>query len=303
MPTIREILEVIAPIKFIGEQSTEIRELVRLDLPPTRADQIFWCKNSLLSNLRNISGGTVICGQGVEELPLQSHLNYIVVHNPRSAYLKIAGRFFMPAQDPPTVHPTAIIDPSAKIGQHVSVGAHVVVERGCVIGDHSRIGANTILYHDTIIGNNVTIGANCTIGGVGFGYELNEEGIYEAIPHLGNVVINDFVEIGNNTAIDRAALGSTLIHEHVKIDNLVHVAHGVKIGRNSLLIAHCMIGGSTEIGEKVWVAPSASLMNGISVGSDSVLGMGSVVTKPVAAGDVVVGNPGKVLRNKFKDTK
>jgi UDP-3-O-[3-hydroxymyristoyl] glucosamine N-acyltransferase len=106
-------------------------------------------------------------------------------------------------------------------------------------------------------------------------------------------VIEDGVEIGNNTTIDRAVLGSTFIRKNSKIDNLVHIAHGVEIGENSLIIANAMVAGSTSIGRNVWVAPSASIINKISVGDNSIIGMGAVVVRSVSEGQTIVGNPGK----------
>ena len=131
---------------------------------------------------------------------------------------------------------------------------------------------------------------------MGFGYELNEQGVYERIKHTGNVVIGDYVEIGSNTCIDKAVLGSTYIEDHCKIDNLVHIAHGVRIGRNSVIIANSMIAGSTVIGENVWVAPSASVLNKLKIADNAFVGMGAVIIRDVEQGDVVAGNPGKVLK-------
>jgi len=121
------------------------------------------------------------------------------------------------------------------------------------------------------------------------------------LPHIGNVLIYDKVEIGNNTCIDRAVLGSTIIHENVKIDNLVHIAHGVVIQENSLIIAHAMIGGSAEIGKNVWIAPGALIINKGKVEDDSVVGMGAVVIKKVDKRAIVAGNPAKFLKNIEKD--
>jgi UDP-3-O-[3-hydroxymyristoyl] glucosamine N-acyltransferase len=164
----------------------------------------------------------------------------------------------------------------------------------------NKIGHNNTIHKKTIIGNDVKIGSNNTIGGVGFGYEKNEFGKNEVLPHIGNVVIKNKVEVGNNTCIDKAVLGSTIICENVKIDNLVHIAHGVIIKDNSLIIANSMIGGSSIIGENVWVSPSVSIINKISVGDNSLVGMGAVVLKSLDQNTVSVGNPSKVIKTILK---
>lgn len=299
MTLLEEIIAVIKPIDVIGNRTGGISGLVRLDSAPSNRESLFWCKDQNLNQLSGIKAGVVVCGEKVRDFKLSSEVTALIVPNPRLAFLKIAQRFFPEPSEYTGIHPSAVISPTAHLGKNVCIAAQVVIESDCSIGDNSSIGPNTVLHRKTIIGKDVKIGANNTIGGVGFGYEINDEGVYEVIPHLGNVVIEDRVEIGNNTAIDRAVLGSTLIKEDAKIDNLVHVAHGVTVGRNTLVIAHAMIGGSTSIGDNVWVAPTSAILNGITVGSDSVLGMGAVVLKPVAAGDVIIGNPGRKLRNKF----
>jgi UDP-3-O-[3-hydroxymyristoyl] glucosamine N-acyltransferase len=133
---------------------------------------------------------------------------------------------------------------------------------------------------------------------VGFGYEKDEDGHYQVIPHIGGVLIEENVEIGNNTCIDRAVLGNTILKKNCKIDNLVHIAHGVIVGENSLVIAHAMVGGSTVIGDNVWVAPNAALINKITIGDNATIGLGAVVVKNVGENDTVIGNPAKPMIKK-----
>ena len=124
----------------------------------------------------------------------------------------------------------------------------------------------------------------------------DENGDFELIPHIGNVVIKDNVDIGNNTCIDRAVLGSTILEENVKVDNLVHIAHGVSVGRNSVVIANAMVAGSVKIGSNSWIAPSSSILNKKDVGDNSLVGMGAVVTKSIEDNTIVAGNPAKFIR-------
>jgi UDP-3-O-[3-hydroxymyristoyl] glucosamine N-acyltransferase len=152
-----------------------------------------------------------------------------------------------------------------------------------------------VIKKNTVIEANSSVGCNCTIGGVGFGYEKNSDGDFELIPHIGNVVLKNNVEVGNNTTIDRAVLGSAILHENVKVDNLVHIAHGVQIGRNSMIIANFMIAGSVIIGENSWIAPSSSILYKVVIEENVTVGLGAVVLKNVPKGDVIVGNPGRKL--------
>jgi UDP-3-O-[3-hydroxymyristoyl] glucosamine N-acyltransferase len=143
------------------------------------------------------------------------------------------------------------------------------------------------------LGKNVIIHPGAVIGADGFGYELNEKGERERFPHIGGVVIGDNVEIGSNTCIDRGTLGDTIIGEGTKIDNLVHIAHNVVIGKHCSIIAQAMIGGGTKIGDHVRVAPCACIRDGLTIGDGALIGMGSVVTKNVDEGATVYGVPAK----------
>ncbi len=135
------------------------------------------------------------------------------------------------------------------------------------------------------------IGEYTSIGNDGFGFYKGKR-----VPHRGNVLIGAGVEIGNNTCIDRAVVGSTIIGENVKIDNLVHIAHGVKIGKGSVIVAGAVICGSVIIGENVWVGANACIRQHLTIGDNAVIGMGSVVVKNVAANKTVCGNPAKELK-------
>jgi UDP-3-O-[3-hydroxymyristoyl] glucosamine N-acyltransferase len=182
------------------------------------------------------------------------------------------------------------------MGENISIGENVVIEAGSSIGDNMQIGHNTVLKKDTQIYAHVKIGANNVIGGVGFGYEYNADGAWELIPHIGNVVIEEGVEIGNCTCIDKAVLGSTILRKNCKIDNLVHIAHGVEIGENALVIAHAMVAGSVRVGKNSWIAPGALIINHIFIGEYTTIGLGAVVINDVADNQIVVGNPAKKLR-------
>lgn len=293
---IRDILKTIEYISFIGVDNYPVSKPYSLNDKHIDEYALYWCKDNLWEHIKDIHIGTVIVGRNTPKEYFSKYTNYIIVENPRGTFTEIINRYFKPAAIF-SVSNKSSISKESDIGHNVFIGDNVVVESGCVIGNNVRISHNAVILENTIIGDNVTIGANTTIGGVGFGYE-KINGKYELIQHIGNVVIKDNVNIGNNTAIDRAVLGSTIIEEGCKIDNLVHIAHGVHIKKNSMVIANAMIAGSVVIGENSWVAPSASVLNKINIGDDAVIGMGAVVIRNVNDKEVVAGNPSKLIKIK-----
>ncbi len=195
---------------------------------------------------------------------------------------------FDPAQNP-LIHPTARIAPDARIGPFTMIGP------GVTIGPRTRIGSNCHIERagigaDCIVANSVTIGR------YGFGYEDDPvTGETMQFPHIGGVVIGDRVEIGSSTCVDRGSIGDTVIGDDCKIDNLVHVAHNVRMGRRCKVIALAIIGGSVTLGEGAWIAPAAAVRDWRKVGAGAVVGLGAIVTKDVPEGETVVGNPAKPL--------
>jgi UDP-3-O-[3-hydroxymyristoyl] glucosamine N-acyltransferase len=147
----------------------------------------------------------------------------------------------------------------------------------------------------TTIAENVTIGFNNVIGRAGFGYARDTDGTLIPMPHIGHVFIQENVTIANNVCIDRAVVGLTVIGAGTKIDNLVHIAHGVKIGKNCLIVAGAVIGGSCEIGDNCLIGINASIKNKVKIGNNVTIGMGAVVLKDIPDGATVVGNPGRIL--------
>ena len=182
------------------------------------------------------------------------------------------------------IHPTAKVSKLSHIGEGVTIGENSCIDHFCVISDGVVIGRNCKIQSGTVIGED------------GFGYERDESGIPIKITHLGTVIIEDNVEIGNCTVIDRGTLGNTIIKKNVKIDNLVHIAHNVVIEDNSLIIACSEISGGVIIGKGSWVGPNSSIIQKVKLGSDSFVGIGSNVIKDVENFAVVAGNPAKIIR-------
>jgi len=236
----------------------------------------------------------IICDQSINFQAVTLEKSYIIVENPRLTFLRIVKHLFTEKKIA-QIHETAVIHPEACIGNQVSIGPNTYIGKS-LIKDNTEIHGNCYIYDNVFIGTNVVIQANTTIGSEGFGYQKNENDQWEKFPHIGGVIIEDKVEIGANSTIDRGTLGNTIIKKNVKIDNLVHIGHNVEIGENSVIIANSMIGGSTIIGSNVWIAPSSSLRDGLDIGNSAFVGLGAVVTKNIPNNEVWVGNPARKLR-------
>ena len=297
MIKLSDILNILKPQKVFGEVNRDISSMKSIeDFKLFDDNSICWINSRNIKVIEQIECGTVICSN-FDNLEVNKNCTIIIVEDPRKAFAKVMNVFFI-EEEPIGIHKSAIIDRTVKIGKNVSVGPNSIIEKLCVIGDNVIIGANNVIKRKTIIDENVKIGSNNTIGDAGFGFEKDEIGMYKKIQHTGSVYIQKNAEISNNVCIDRAVLGRTIIGENSKIDNLVHIAHGVKIGKNTLIIANTMIAGSSTIGDNVWIAPSSSILNKISINDNSVIGMGTVVLKDVEKNSIVAGNPGRELKKK-----
>jgi UDP-3-O-[3-hydroxymyristoyl] glucosamine N-acyltransferase len=298
MILLSRIIESISSLEFVGDKSQEISNIVSLKDLGSDDSLLSWCSLKNENLLSTISSGTIICHVETSKDLFNSNCNYILVENPRFVFKYVLESFFYTNTVEYTIEKSAVIHPNSRIAENVKIGHNVVIEEGVEIGSNSEINHNSVILKNSKLGSYVKVGCNCTIGGAGFGYEKNEFGNNEFIPHIGNVVLEDFVEIGNNNTIDRAVMGSTLLKKHVKTDNQVHIGHGVVIGENTLLTANVTFSGSVTVGENVWAAPSTTFINKINVGDNAYTGLGAVVIKDVPDNAVIVGNPGRVLKIK-----
>ncbi len=210
----------------------------------------------------------------------------LVSESPRLDFARALGYLekragFSWSDAPPAIHP------SVQIGKYV------------VLGNGVTIGEGTVIHHHVVIGDEVQIGRNCVvkscavIGEDGFGFERSLQGDAVRLPHIGKVLIGDHVEIGSLTTVCRGTLADTVIEDGAKIDDHVHIAHNVHVGRHAFVIACAEVSGGVKIGERAWIAPNASVLNQLTIGDDAVVGLGSVVVKHVPNGTVVAGNPAR----------
>jgi len=244
----------------------------------------------------------------VSESNLLAGKNGIVVENPRLAMAKILKIFETQDNRPSGIHSSAIIHKSAKIGENVSIGAltvigentqigkvstihnSVTIGENVVIGTNVEIHAHVAVYSNVKIGNDAIIDMGAIIGSSGFGYET-ADGIHHKIPQIGSVVIANNVEIGANCTVDRGTITDTIIGEGTKIDNLVQVAHNVKIGKGCLIAAQTGISGSVEIGDYCIFAGQVGVNTGIKIGARSIFIGQTGITKSLPGGKVYSGMP------------
>jgi UDP-3-O-[3-hydroxymyristoyl] glucosamine N-acyltransferase len=238
---------------------------------------------------------------------------YILVPDAYVGFLMLLKLFSPPAQDyiggvsdKAVIHATAKLHPSVKIaplvyiGPDVEIGENTMIYPGVVLLKDVRVGADCILYPNVsvregcIIGNRAILNNGCVIGSEGFGFAPKGE-IYIKIPQIGNVIIEDDVEIGANTTIDRATLGSTIIRQGCKLDNLVQIAHNVVLGKNSVMAGQSGIAGSTEVGEHATFGGQVAIIGHIKVGKNVSVGGQSGVSKDTEDNAVLFGSPAMPL--------
>jgi UDP-3-O-[3-hydroxymyristoyl] glucosamine N-acyltransferase len=244
----------------------------------------------------------------------RSDISYIEVDSPEKAFASVIITFFSPELKLTGIDKTAFVDPTTSLGKDVALGKNVVIGTNCVIGNNVKIFHNTVLLDnvgigdDSIIFQNVSVREDCkigkkviihagaVIGADGFGYQKDEKGVYHKVPQIGNVVIEDDVEIGANTTIDRAALGSTIIKKGSKIDNLVQIAHNVSVGNNTVISAQTGVSGSVKIGNNVILAGQVGLAGHLEIGDNVILVAQSGVSKSISKPGVYFGTPAKEFK-------
>lgn len=202
-------------------------------------------------------------------------------------------------EDDVTIEPSAVVGPAAVIGRGTIIGAGAVVGSGCSVGRDCRIGSHVTLQH-AIIGNAVILHPGVRIGQDGFGYSAGRDGIAKVV-QIGRVIIQDNVEIGANTTVDRGAIRDTVIGENTKIDNLVQVAHNVRIGRNCLVAGHVALAGSVTLGDGVVIGGQTGVNNHVTVGAGAQIAAISSVAGDVPPGARWGGTPAKPVRDWFRE--
>jgi len=289
--------------EVVGDGSVILTGIAPADAA-SAGDLTFAEKPSYLAAAEASQASAILVPQGFESATKV----LIRVKNARIAIAKVLPLFFPPETHAAGIHASAVVDPTAQIDATASIGPHCVIGAGVTLGKNtvlmggnhigrdSKIGddvclhPNVVLYARTQIGNRVTIHAGTTIGSDGYGYVF-DQGQHRKMLQVGNVVIHDDVEIGSNTSIDRGALGATVIGQGTKIDNLVHVAHNVVMGRHCLIMGQVGFAGSTQLSDYVVIASQSGIAGHLKLGTQATIGAKSGVMRDIAPGETVLGYP------------
>ena len=279
--------------ELFGDGSFSIQGAATLE-EATERELSFFHNMKYIASLQNTKANVILIPQHTNGTPLPTGKTLIRVSNPQWAFAQILRLIDeqRPPHHPAGIHPKAHVEPTATIGQGT------IIYPGCYIGHNVRIGANCLIYpnvvlrEDTQVGDRVIIQPGAVVGSDGYGF-ATKDGTHHKIPQIGRVVIEDDVEIGANVAIDRGTTGETRIGAGTKIDNLVHIAHNVQIGRNGLIVAQVGISGSTKVGHNVTLAGQVGIVGHLSIGDGAVIAAQSGIMNDVEAGALMFGSPAR----------
>lgn len=286
-----------------GDPHIEIKGVSGID-KARKGDITFLSHQKYVKDLEQCKASAVIVNKDIDTpIPL------IIVKNPYLAFAKLLEAFYPEKPYSKKIDTNAVLGKDVKLGEEITIfpfvyvgdnvelGDRVVLHAGVFIGDGCKVGDDTVIYPNVSIYENVRIGkkviiqSGTVIGSHGFGFVKQEDGSHYKIPQVGTVSIEDNVELGANVCVDRANIGETIIREGTKIDNLVHVAHNVSIGRNTLLVAQVGISGSCEIGDQVILAGQVGVGDHVKIGDNSILIAQAGVVQDVPPKAIQSGSP------------
>lgn len=246
--------------------------------------------------------------QDLQNQANERNIAWISTENPRLLFAQTIALFYQPFRPQPSIHPSAVIDPSVILGENIYIGANVVIEKNVIIGDHSCIMPNVVIYPDVKIGTNTVLHSNCTIhershignncvihsgaviGAEGFGFVPTPQGWYK-MEQSGYILLEDGVEIGCNSAVDRPSVGITKIGKNTKLDNMVHIAHSCQIGENCAMAAQVGLAGGVIVGNNVILAGQVGVANQAIIGDGAIASAKTGIHQNIAPKEVVSGYP------------
>jgi UDP-3-O-[3-hydroxymyristoyl] glucosamine N-acyltransferase len=287
-----------------GDEDVEIVRVTGID-EAGPGDLTFVSNRKYVSHIKSTRASAIILGEDIPPVKIPS----LRTDDPYLAFARALEIFYVPIRPDVGIHPAAIISEGAKIGPHASIGAYAVIGKDCKIGtgvtiyphavlyagvfvgDESVIHSHVIIREGCQIGNRVILQNGVVVGSDGFGFAPTKEGAFYKICQTGRVVIEDDVEIGANTTIDRAAVGDTIIQRGAKLDNLVQIGHGAQVGQDSVLAAQVGLAGSTRLGRGVWVGGQVGFAGHLEVGDKAIITAQSGTSHDIPPGAVVSGSP------------
>ena len=301
--------EVTASSLDAGGKDLVIHGLAALER--ANADQMSYVEGEKFASLvETTHAGALVLpdDKALQSAAIARQVAWVSVKNPRLIFAKAIALFYQPYQMPVGVHPSAVVDPDAQVGKEVAIGANVVISSGVQIGDRVCIHPNVVVYPGATIGSGSTLHANCTIhertqigsdcvihsgaaiGSEGFGFVPTKTG-WEKMHQSGITVLEDRVEIGCNSAVDRPAVGETRVGQDTKIDNMVHIAHGCTVGKGVAMAAQVGMAGGVTIGNRVILAGQVGIANQAVIGDGAIASAKAGIHNNVPAGETVSGVP------------
>jgi UDP-3-O-[3-hydroxymyristoyl] glucosamine N-acyltransferase len=308
-----------AQARVVGDAHVELDGIATFH-NATRDDLVFAEDVRHLAEAFESAAGAVVAGEYAANTEARKPL--LIASQPKLAFARAAQLLVARRGHEPGVHSTAVLHHSVKVGKNVSIQPHAVLTEGVVVGDRTRIGphcavghdvkigshcniaANVTIYPNTVIGDRVVVHAGAVLGSDGFGYVRDEQtGKYIAFPQVGELIIEDDVEIGANTTIDRGALGRTIIRRGTKIDNLVQIAHNVDVGEDVVIAAQTGVSGSSVIEKNAIVAGQVGIADHVHIGEGAILGAqcGVPSNKTIRGkGELFWGTPARPIKEYLK---
>ena len=306
-------------VELVGSNDVTIDGPAKIE-NATKGKVSFVANKKYIRFIESTKASLLIVGEQTPTVQYSDRLSFLKVKDPYTAFVFVLQKFSTPRMIAARgVSSSAIIGENVALGENVSIGEHVVIGDHCVVGDNTVIGPNTVLmervvtgrdcilfphvvcYDGTILGERVTIHSGTVVGADGFGFAPQPDGAYIKIPQMGIVEIHDDVEIGANSTIDRATMGSTVIEKGAKIDNLVQVAHNCRIGENTVIASQAGISGSVSIGKDCMIGGQAGFAGHLSLPDRTQVAAKAGVSKStLKSGQTLRGTPAQPIRDQLR---
>ena len=259
------------------------------------ANYQFKIKDNVNYDLKKLEKFKNIALITTDEIKNKINIPIISSENPRLDFQRVAMKFFTEDEFSPGIHKTAVVEKSSTIGKDVYIGPHCYIGNNVKIGDKTKILANVCIYGKTQIGSNSVILSNTTIGSEGFSFYFTGDEFFH-FPHFGSILIGDNVWVGSNCTVEKSQIDQTIIEDHVKIDDIVHIGHNSIVKKDTQITAGSVISGRAKIGKGCWIAPNSVIDAGCEIGDGCIVGTASLVMSNFPKNSVIAGSPARLLK-------